>query len=142
MNLFQISVALGAVLAVRSQDPTTVCFPPVYQAAYLNLINEDKGTIYVDFKKELWVEVSAVTGVRTVSDFANLKTHVITGQGNHTSCKSFQLRQSQIMHPCLPQHLTSPRSTTPSTGSSFLMNVKHVATPKPRVPSVVDVSNI
>ncbi|BFZ08238.1 hypothetical protein BsWGS_11276 [Bradybaena similaris] len=90
------------MLAVKGQDPTTVCFPTVFQSYYLNLITEDKGQIYVDFNKELWAEVSAVTGVRSINDFANLKSYAITGQGNNSVCHWFKLRQSQIMYRCLP----------------------------------------
>jgi hypothetical protein len=112
MNSCAIFLLLGVILAVRGQDPTTICYPAIFQSQYYNLITEDRGFIYVDFAKQKFAEVSAVTGYRSLHDFANLKTYVMSGEGNFTSCKSFKLQQSKVMYRCLPPYARLVTYTT------------------------------
>jgi hypothetical protein len=97
-------VFVAAMAAVNCQVPTAICYPPVFMNSYINMMSEDKGSIYVDFTKERYAEVSSVTGNRFLHDFTNLMAYAITGEVNHTTCHSFKLLESQIMRQCLPPY--------------------------------------
>uniref|UniRef100_A0A0B7A5N0 Uncharacterized protein n=1 Tax=Arion vulgaris TaxID=1028688 RepID=A0A0B7A5N0_9EUPU len=113
MKLLICSFFLVFILAVNGQDPTAICYPPIFQTAYFNLLTEDKGSISVDFNKQKYVEISSVSGYRYIHDFANLKSYAIMGEGNFTTCKAYNLQQSQIMYKCLPPYA---KLVSPATG--------------------------
>jgi hypothetical protein len=104
MHLVVAVLFVTAMAAVNCQDPTTICYPAVFTNSYFNMMSEDKGSIYADFTKERYAEVSSVTGNRFLHDFTNLMSYAITGEVNHTTCHSFKLRESQIMYRCLPPY--------------------------------------
>ncbi|BFZ08240.1 hypothetical protein BsWGS_11278 [Bradybaena similaris] len=109
-------------VSATGQDPTLQCYPAQFQTSYINLINGDKGSIYVDFSKQKFTEVSLVTRNRYIHDFAKLESYTITGEGNSSTCKAFKLQQSQVMYKCLP-----PYAKLVSEASGYL---HHIASEK------------